>query len=96
MSHSRGQLGTDRGNDSRGQPGTAGETTGVARPANFRAYIDRATAAKVQKLLREELAGSTVITIAHRLEAVEDANWCLRLEHGQVKGCGPAKGLKSR
>lgn len=60
------------------------------------ASIDRATAAKVQKLLREELAGSTVITIAHRLEAVEDANWCLRLEHGQVKGCGPAKGLKSR
>lgn len=57
------------------------------------ASIDRATAAKVQKILRSELASSTVITIAHRLEAVEDANWCLRLHHGRVVECGPAKNL---
>ncbi|EFY97544.1 ABC transporter [Metarhizium robertsii] len=57
------------------------------------ASIDRGTAATVQKVLREELSKSTVITIAHRLEAVEDANWCLRLEKGQVLDCGPAKDL---
>lgn len=57
------------------------------------ASIDRATAAKVQRILREELAGSTVITIAHRLEAVEDANWCLRLDQGRVVECGPANGF---
>ncbi|KAK5989685.1 ATP-binding cassette transporter abc4-like protein [Cladobotryum mycophilum] len=60
------------------------------------ASIDRATAATVQRILREELASSTVITIAHRLEAVEDANWCLRLDHGKVVECGPAKGLGRR
>lgn len=57
------------------------------------ASIDRKTAAKVQRLLREELSGSTVVTIAHRLEAVEDAGWCLRLKDGRVQECGPAKGL---
>lgn len=57
------------------------------------ASIDRGTAAVVQRILREELADSTVITIAHRLEAVEDANWCLRLERGRVLECGPARDL---
>ncbi|KAI5465402.1 hypothetical protein BGZ63DRAFT_348536 [Mariannaea sp. PMI_226] len=57
------------------------------------ASIDRGTAARVQRILREELSKSTVITIAHRLEAVEDANWCLRLDHGIVQSCGPAKDL---
>ncbi|PTB75546.1 hypothetical protein M440DRAFT_1356853 [Trichoderma longibrachiatum ATCC 18648] len=56
------------------------------------ASIDRGTAATVQRILREELAGSTVVTVAHRLEAVEDAEWCLRLEGGRVVGCGPARG----
>lgn len=60
------------------------------------ASIDRGTAATVQRILREELSKSTVITIAHRLEAVEDANWCLRLERGHVLECGPAKDLAGR
>ncbi|KAM0436607.1 hypothetical protein ACHAPT_002315 [Fusarium lateritium] len=54
------------------------------------ASIDRGTAATVQRILRQELKNSTVITIAHRLEAVEDANWCLRLDRGRVVECGPA------
>ncbi|KAL6824120.1 hypothetical protein V8C40DRAFT_247358 [Trichoderma camerunense] len=57
------------------------------------ASIDRATAATVQRVLRSELSKSTVITIAHRLEAVEDATWCLRLDHGRVVECGPARDL---
>ncbi|EHK21151.1 uncharacterized protein TRIVIDRAFT_51752 [Trichoderma virens Gv29-8] len=57
------------------------------------ASIDRATAATVQRILRSELSESTVITIAHRLEAVEDATWCLRLDHGRVVECGPARDL---
>ncbi|GFP51905.1 pleiotropic ABC efflux transporter of multiple drugs YBT1 [Trichoderma asperellum] len=57
------------------------------------ASIDRATAATVQRILRSELSNSTVITIAHRLEAVEDATWCLRLDHGRVVECGPARDL---
>ncbi|KAG6093426.1 hypothetical protein E4U31_006803 [Claviceps sp. LM219 group G6] len=58
------------------------------------ASIDRATAATVQRILRKELSKSTVITIAHRLEAVEDATWCLRLDKGRVLECGPARELK--
>ncbi|KAM0218994.1 hypothetical protein ACHAQI_001318 [Fusarium lateritium] len=57
------------------------------------ASIDRSTAATVQRILRQELKESTVITIAHRLEAVEDATWCLRLDRGRVVECGPAKNL---
>ncbi|KAK8146289.1 hypothetical protein G3M48_003348 [Beauveria asiatica] len=57
------------------------------------ASIDRATAATVQRVLRDELADSTVITIAHRLEAVEDANWCVRMERGRVLESGPARDL---
>ncbi|KAH7329542.1 P-loop containing nucleoside triphosphate hydrolase protein [Stachybotrys elegans] len=60
------------------------------------ASIDRTTAAVVQRLLREELSKSTVITIAHRLEAVEDANWCLRLDKGNVVECGPAQDLSKQ
>lgn len=60
------------------------------------ASIDRGTAAMVQRILREELAQSTVITIAHRLEAVEDANWMLRLERGKVLENGPASNLNSK
>ncbi|RGP71521.1 ATP-dependent bile acid permease [Fusarium sporotrichioides] len=57
------------------------------------ASIDRGTAATVQRILRQELKESTVITIAHRLEAVQDATWCLRLDKGRVVECGPAKNL---
>ncbi|KAH7252586.1 hypothetical protein BKA59DRAFT_474928 [Fusarium tricinctum] len=58
------------------------------------ASIDRGTAATVQRILRQELKESTVITIAHRLEAVEDATWCLRLDRGRVVECGPAVNLE--
>ncbi|KAG6000005.1 hypothetical protein E4U21_006048 [Claviceps maximensis] len=60
------------------------------------ASIDRGTAATAQRILRKELSNSTVITIAHRLEAVEDADWCLRLDKGQVLECGPVKNLAGK
>lgn len=55
------------------------------------ASIDRATALAIQDVLRDELKESTVITIAHRLEAVKDADWFVRLDAGRVVECGPAK-----
>ncbi|KAI9902342.1 hypothetical protein N3K66_001694 [Trichothecium roseum] len=60
------------------------------------ASVDRATAAVLQRILKEDLGGCTVVTIAHRLEAVEGADWCLRLEDGKVVECGPASGLGRR
>jgi len=54
------------------------------------ASIDHATAAKIHKILRDEMRQSTVITIAHRLEAVRDADYCVVLGKGKVLRQGPA------
>ncbi|KAI4247900.1 MAG: hypothetical protein L6R42_009476, partial [Xanthoria sp. 1 TBL-2021] len=54
------------------------------------ASIDTETAMQIQAILREELKESTVITVAHRLEAVKDADFFVRLEEGKLKACGPA------
>ncbi|QSZ32335.1 hypothetical protein DSL72_001909 [Monilinia vaccinii-corymbosi] len=54
------------------------------------ASIDKETAAEIQEIIREELAQSTVVTIAHRVEAVRGADWCVVLEKGAVKEFGEA------
>ncbi|EJT69790.1 multidrug resistance-associated protein 6 [Gaeumannomyces tritici R3-111a-1] len=48
------------------------------------ASIDVATARRLQAVLRSELGGSTVVTIAHRAEAVRDADFALELDRGRV------------
>ncbi|KAI8635112.1 ABC transporter [Xylariaceae sp. FL1651] len=53
------------------------------------ASIDMETALAIQDVLRDELAQSTVITIAHRLEAVRDADYFIRLDSGRVVEAGP-------
>ncbi|KAK5661268.1 hypothetical protein OQA88_11162 [Cercophora sp. LCS_1] len=53
------------------------------------ASIDAKTAAYIQHLLREELKQSTVITIAHKREAVKDADFEVVLDHGRVIRAGP-------
>lgn len=45
---------------------------------------------QIQSVLREEMKESTVITIAHRLEAVKDADYFVKLDKGQVVAHGPA------
>ncbi len=47
---------------------------------------------QIQLVLREEMKESTVITIAHRLEAVRDADFFVRLDHGKLVAWGPADG----
>ncbi|ORY09507.1 hypothetical protein BCR34DRAFT_602769 [Clohesyomyces aquaticus] len=54
------------------------------------ASIDFETAQKIQGILREEMRESTVITIAHRLEAVKNADFCVVLGKGQVVKAGRA------
>ncbi|KAM7195608.1 putative ATP-dependent permease [Rhypophila sp. PSN 637] len=53
------------------------------------ASIDHETARYIQRLLREELKYSTVITIAHKAEAVRDADWEIVLDRGRVVRAGP-------
>ena len=52
------------------------------------ASIDYATDAKIQTTLRE-LKGSTIITIAHRLQTIIDYDKVLVLEKGEVAEFGP-------
>lgn len=54
------------------------------------ASIDFETAQKVQALLRDEMKQSTVITIAHRLEAVKNADYCVVLGKGKLIKAGKA------
>jgi ABC-type multidrug transport system fused ATPase/permease subunit len=54
------------------------------------------TAFRIQEVLREELEHSTVITIAHRVEAVRDANYRIILDKGRVIESGEITGTSVR
>ena len=54
------------------------------------ASIDFETAQRIQRVLREEMRESTVITIAHRLEAVKSADYCVVLGKGRLIKSGRA------
>jgi ABC-type multidrug transport system fused ATPase/permease subunit len=58
-------------------------------PPQATASIDKTTAFYIQSVLREELRYSTVITIAHRVEVVKDADFLVVLEKGRLKYAGP-------
>lgn len=48
------------------------------------ASIDHETSLEIQQILRQEMQESTVITIAHRLEAIKDAEYYVVLDRGRV------------
>ena len=60
------------------------------------ASIDHQTANRVQRVLREELVESTVIMIAHRVEAVREASWAVILDKGRVIASGEANEIVER
>ncbi|WPG98732.1 ABC bile acid transporter [Acrodontium crateriforme] len=57
------------------------------------ASIDKETAMQIQQVMHEEMKDSTVITIAHRLEAVRNADYCIVLGKGKVLEQGPAEDM---
>ena len=57
------------------------------------ASIDHETSLEMQQIVREELQQSTVITIAHRLEAVKDAEYFVVLDQGRVSRQGHVRDL---
>jgi ABC-type multidrug transport system fused ATPase/permease subunit len=57
------------------------------------ASIDFETAQRIQSVLREEMKQSTVITIAHRLEAVKSADYCVVLGKGKLVKAGKAEDM---
>jgi ABC-type multidrug transport system fused ATPase/permease subunit len=60
------------------------------------ASIDLETALRIQQILRDEMAESTVITIAHRLEAVRNADEVLVLGEGKVVAFGSVEEVLGR
>ncbi|PYH41660.1 putative ABC bile acid transporter [Aspergillus saccharolyticus JOP 1030-1] len=48
------------------------------------ASIDHESSLEIQQILREEMKESTVVTIAHRLEAIKDAEYYIVLDKGGV------------
>ena len=50
--------------------------------------VDTATDAKIRKVFREEIPGTTKIIIAQRISSVQDADRILVLENGQINGLG--------
>lgn len=56
------------------------------------ASIDTETAMQIQQVLRDEMKESTVITIAHRLEAVRGADYYIRLDQGRMIAQGHPTG----
>jgi ABC-type multidrug transport system fused ATPase/permease subunit len=85
-------------NFSQGQRQLIGITRAVLRRSPIvildeaTASIDVATSMELQKILREELHEATIITIAHRVEAVEGADYFVVLENGKVKSEGAVRG----
>lgn len=57
------------------------------------ASIDHETSLEIQQIVREELDSSTVITIAHRIEAVKDAEYFVVLDQGMVARQGHVRDL---
>ena len=57
------------------------------------ASIDHETSLDIQQIVREELQLSTVITIAHRIEAVKDAEYYVVLDQGRVSRQGHVRDL---
>ena len=45
---------------------------------------------EIQQILRDEMKESTVVTIAHRIEAVNNADYCIVLDKGGVLAQGSA------
>ncbi|CAI7641157.1 unnamed protein product [Penicillium discolor] len=57
------------------------------------ASVDHDTSLEIQQIIREELQQSTVITIAHRIEAVKDADYFVVLDQGRVSRQGHVRDL---
>ncbi|KAJ3358588.1 hypothetical protein GGF32_010109 [Allomyces javanicus] len=60
------------------------------------ASVDLETDALIQKAIRRDFAGATVITIAHRLNTIIDYDMIVQMDHGRVAECGTPAELLAR
>ena len=50
----------------------------------------------IQQVLHEDLKGSTIITIAHRLEGAKNADHYIMLKNGRVVAQGSTAGMMEK
>lgn len=55
--------------------------------------VDSTTDAMIQKTIRSEFNGCTILTIAHRLETIADYDMIVVMSAGRVEECGSPKEL---
>jgi ABC-type multidrug transport system fused ATPase/permease subunit len=85
-------------NLSQGQRQLIGITRAVLRRSSVvildeaTASVDVKSAEEVMTVLRAELSGSTVVTVAHRVEAIRGAGYEIRLERGALVGAEEVRG----
>ena len=60
------------------------------------ASVDRATDEKIQRVISEEFADSTCLTIAHRIDTIMDCDRVLVLDAGRLVEAGPPAELVRR
>jgi ATP-binding cassette subfamily C (CFTR/MRP) protein 1 len=58
--------------------------------------MDSESDALMQKILRDELVGTTIIVVAHRLETIIDFDRILVMDSGEIVECDSPKNLLSR
>jgi len=58
--------------------------------------VDAETDQLMQRLIREEFSGYTIITVAHRLETIRDSDWVAVLDEGRLIEWGRPEKVRGR
>jgi ATP-binding cassette subfamily C (CFTR/MRP) protein 1 len=69
--------------------GEMGKRSGILLLDEITSSVDVATDNTIQKIIRDEFKGYTIIAIAHRLETVQDFDRVVVVEEGRIKEVGP-------
>lgn len=69
--------------------GTKGKDRGVLLLDEATSHVDQAAETVLQRIVREEFAGFTVIAVAHRLNTILDSDVVIVMDAGRVVEVGP-------